>query len=196
MWVISSPQQLAHHHGRIGSGRAGKAHLQRSFAHRLPLQAMRHEPYRPSLHLETLACEGHAIVVKGSQRGLFHCTYIMSTVQFPPAPQRSARMNIVIRHTPQQYLVDGFSDEETACALQHHYIAAQRPRPRVVLDPPCQYFVEELRAQRREIHATFEAVPNAQSACEHATCTGNILAAEALLAEIIGHALRRAPPRP
>src|SRR3569623_1336986 len=156
---------------------------------------MRHEPYRPSLHLETLACEGHAIVVKGSQRGLFHCTYIMSTVQLPPAPQRSARMNIVIRHTPQQYLVDGFRDEETACALQHHYIAAQRTRPRVVLDPPCQYFVEELRAQRREIHATFEAVPYAQSACEHATCTGNILAAEALLAEIIGHALRRDPPQ-
>src|SRR3569623_3418187 len=104
-------------------------------------------------------------------------------------------MDIVIRHTPQQYLVDAFRGEKTARALQHHHIAAQRARPRVVLDPPCQYFVEALRAQRREIHATFEAVPYAQSACEHATCTGNILATKALLAEIIGHALRRDPPQ-
>src|SRR3569832_234404 len=90
MWVKTKPQQHTHHHGRIGSGREGKAHLQRSFAHRLPLQAMRHEPKRPTHHLETLACEGHAIVVKGSQRGLFHCTYIMSTVQFPcPTKVRS-----------------------------------------------------------------------------------------------------------
>jgi len=110
-------------------------------------------------------------------------------------PQRRGGMDVERRQASGQDVVERLRAEHAAAAVEHPHLAVQRAIPVPCRHARTQHAVEQLRTRRRQQVGALLAGDAAPA--EHRQRVADVVAAaaEALLAEVVGHAARGDRPQ-